>query len=137
MKISGHVDNTEAIRLPPVIGESVTTKRAGSGILISMVRIKGQKSLTDDEKRDIVHRYVDGATIKGLAGEYHRSDGTIRSIIVVAGVPIKARGFGDPRVQKPALAARGIQPLSDDEKDNIARRYADGENVRNTMHGIS
>jgi very-short-patch-repair endonuclease len=92
-----------------------------------MVRIKGQQPLTGDEKCSIVQQYVAGATLRGLAGEYRRSINTIRSVIASSGVPIKARGYGDPRVQEAALAARGHESLTDSDKQDIIRRYADGE----------
>jgi very-short-patch-repair endonuclease len=127
MKISGHVDNTEAIQLHPVIGESVTTRRAESGIICLVTRIKGQKPLTEDEKCDIIRKYTDGVTLRQLCSEYHRTTGTIRTVIVTAGIAIKTRGYGDPRIQKSALAARGHEELTAEEKTEIARRYATGE----------
>jgi very-short-patch-repair endonuclease len=92
-----------------------------------MARIKGQKPLTDTEKRDIIQRYAEGETLRALGTEYHRNMGTIRSVVTAAGLQIKVRGFSDPRVNGPALAARGYVPLTDNEKQNIIDRYNNGE----------
>jgi very-short-patch-repair endonuclease len=93
---AGHVDDAEAIPSLPR-GETVSTTRAGSGnILGIMTRAKGWKAVQDDERSEIIRRYVAGETIAALSHEFHRA---VKLIIRAAGVA-RPRGYGKARTSR-------------------------------------
>src|ERR1035441_5541192 len=58
-----------------------------------MARIKGQKPLTADERREIARRYEAGEVLEALMAEYQRGKPTIKKVVQDAGIAIRRRGY--------------------------------------------
>lgn len=57
-----------------------------------MAKPVGWRPLTSQEKQEIIQRYSAGEGFDVLVAEYHRDKGTLRRVVVAAGVTIRPRG---------------------------------------------
>jgi DNA-binding CsgD family transcriptional regulator len=73
----------------------------------------------------IVTMYLDGATLEQIAARYGAAALTVKRRLIECGIPIRSRGARDPRA-----AQASSRRLTDQQEEDVARRYVDGELIR-------
>lgn len=79
------------------------------------------RPLTDQERQEIVQRYVSGETLDQLAIEYPRSRHALKRAIQAAGIVIRPRGYPAGRAWTPAHREAHARGVGTDENRQRAR----------------